>query len=155
MNRIVSYGFLFVGLTLALLAVPSEVETLSFAVHSDELVETEAHVTANFTRKHRKGPDTQTVEYAYVIDGKKWKGDNHLTRLTDRPGAVQQLVHRRDGDETIAVFYLPDDPSTSAIHREVGYVVPTAILGFTALCLLAGLDGVVRGRPHPRQRPST
>ena len=155
MNKLFSYGFLFVGITFALLAGPSEVETLKVAFDSDSLVETTAEVTANHTRKHPKGPDTQTVEYAFWVDGKHVRGDNHITRLTDRPDEVERLVHTNrgsDSKDTIQVFYKPGDPSVSAIHRDIGYAVPLGILGFTALCLILGLEGVLNKSPDRRAR---
>ncbi len=152
MNKIVSYGFVFVGLTLALLAGPSEVETLSFAMQSDSLVETTADVSINVTRKHQKGPDTQRVEYSYVVDGRRYRSDNHLTGLTDRPYEVNQLVHKKGDEQTIQVWYLPDDPSVSSIHKDVGVWIPLSVLGITALFLMIGFDGVRAQKKAERGR---
>lgn len=84
----------------------------------DDLAQTTAHVTRQYTRKHPKGPSSEVVEFDYTVDGRTYHGDNHLTQFDDDKIDIDRQVHFRGGEKTIDVFYDPQDPGTVVIHRD-------------------------------------
>ncbi len=146
MEKLFAWGFLFVGALLAIIAGPSELQTLQMASRADRFESTNGRVTASFTQQHPKGPDTQVLEYEYVVAGVKHHGDNSLTRVGDRPDEIRPLIHRANGEDTVRVYYDPEDPSVSTVHRSVSLAWPLGILGFAGLCLAVGIDGTLKHR---------
>lgn len=152
MERLISFGFVFVGITLLLVAVPGAYDTLDIARHASEFESTPAVVTGKYTKKHRKGPATVVLKFRYMVDGHKFMGDNHHTSLTDRESEINDLIHHHGSeDDTIKVYYDPEHPSVCVIRRHIGYAWPLAVFFATAMFLYVGVAGLRRDR-HLRQR---
>ena len=152
MERLFAYGFLFVGLTLGLVAVPAEVETLQVASRVADFAVTEGKVTTRYTKEHQRGPDTEVVEFDYRVGGIERHGDNHLTRIGDDRQTVNRLIASRSGDDFLRVYYDPEEPSVVTIHRDVNLVWPLGIIGVTGLCFMAGVDTLLKDKRRRGER---
>jgi hypothetical protein len=151
MERIISLGFLFVGITMLLVGVPGAIDTLGVAAHASEFKVTEGEVIGNYVKKHRKGPSTVIVKYKYEVDGKKFKGDNHHTSITDRKGEVDRLIEHEGKKELLPIFYDPSHPSVSVIHRHVSVLWPVGFLAATIAFIVMGGEGLRRDRQVRRR----
>jgi hypothetical protein len=141
MQKIMSIGALFVGLTLASLAVPPEIQALSIAMQADTYKTTRARVTDQRTNYHGKGPSTEVVTFDYRVGQKLYHGDNHLTQFDDSRREINERIYREEGHKMVDVYYDPKHPERVLLHRDVGLVVPIVILLVTAVCLIAGVRG--------------
>lgn len=146
MQKIISFGFIFIGICMALLAVPPEVETLQVAMEANSFESTTAYVTDLRTKSHPKGPSTEILEFDYEVDGRTYHGDNHLTQFDDSREELGRLIRWKNGERYLEVHYDPDDPRRVVAHRDMGVLVPIGVLGITAACLYGGIQGYLEDR---------
>ncbi len=146
MKKMLPLGFIFVGLCLALLAVPPQVETLQVAWEADRFESTTALVLSLHTKSHGKGPSTEVLEFDYTVDGRTYRGDNHLTQFDDSYEKLNQLIRWKDKKRFVQVYYDPDDPKRVLVHRDIGLMVPLGVIGLTAACLYVGFGTLFEER---------
>jgi hypothetical protein len=151
MQRIVIFAFLFIGITLAAVAAPAEVETLTIAMQTDDFQQTTAHVTNQYSRQHPKGPPTEVVEFDYKVDGRTYHGDNYLTQFDDSRADIDSQIRYANDEKYMNVYYSPEQPERVVIHRDIGLMVPIGVLGVTAICLYGGISGFVEDRRSRRE----
>jgi hypothetical protein len=151
MQRIVVFAFLFIGITLAAVAAPAEVDTLTIAMQSDDFQQTTAHVTRQYSRQHPKGPPTEVVEFDYKVDGRSYHGDNHLTQFDDSKADIDSQIRFANDEKYMNVYYSPEHPERVVIHRDIGLLIPIGVLGVTAFCLYGGISGFVEDRRMRRE----
>ncbi len=150
MTKIVPYLAIFAGLILCAIVVPAAIDTLDVASDFDDFVAVSATVTSTRTQKHSRGHDTGVVEYEFATtDGTVVKGDNALTRISDSPELIDELVQQEGGVERITVYYDPNDPHRSVI-REVHVWQPLGFIGLSGLLLVAGTSAWVQDRGRRR-----
>ncbi len=146
MQRIILLGVLFVGVTLAAVAVPPEVDAIQTAIEAENYAETTGIVTAQYQQSHGKGPATEVIEFEYEVDGRTYDGDNHLTQFDDDAALIHRLTDYRGDREVLTVYYDPKHPRTVLIHKDVGLAVPVAIICVAGLCLYIPVAGLIDER---------
>ena len=151
MQKILSIALIFIGLTMAVLAGPPEIQTLAIAMEADDYAETTAEVTNVRTRRHPRGPSTEVVEFDYEVAGKTYHGDNHLTQFDDSRADIERRIHTQGERRLVEVYYDPDHPGRVLLHRDIGLWVPVGILAGTLACLWFGGRGYLEDRRR-RQR---
>jgi hypothetical protein len=151
MQKIISLALLFLGGFLLILAVPAELETLETAWEADQYRPTIAEVQSVRTQNHGKGPSTEVVEFEYSVDGRNYRGDNHLTQFDDTRADINQRIQYRGGKKYAEVYYDPDAPDRVLFHRDPGILVPIAVLLGTGACLYAGIHGFIDERRRHRR----
>ena len=152
MQKVMSVALISVGLFFALVAGPSEVETIMVAMQADQYRPTTAEVTDVRTQSHQKGPSTEIVEFDYEVDGHSYHGDNHLTQFDDSREEIEARIENVDGEEVVEVYYDPENPEHVLLHRDVGLWVPIGILLATAACLYFGVTKYLEARRLRRKR---
>ena len=153
MKKAIPLAFTFIGLTLAIVAVPPQIETLRIANEARSFESTGAEVLVHREESHGKGPATRLVEFEYVVDGELYRGDNHLTQFTDTKEKVESLIRENDkGREFVQVYYDPDNPERVILHRDIELWVPIGVLLATALCLYIGISGYLERRRIRKRR---
>ncbi|MGM0556156.1 MAG: DUF3592 domain-containing protein [Myxococcota bacterium] len=152
MQKLIPYAFLVVGLLLCALAVPAQIDTLQTAAELDNYEATDAIVLRLFTKEHRRGPSTEVLEFEYEVDGETYEGSNAATRFQDEREELEALV-RRDENKLrhVTVYYDPDNPERSVIHRDIDKTIPWGIIGFSVLLVILGLHGVWSFRREKRR----
>ena len=149
MQKAMSVALITVGLFLAVVAGPPEIETIMVAMQADQFQPTTAEVTDVRTVDHQKGPSTEVVEFNYEVDGHSYHGDNHLTQFDDSREEIEARIEKVDGEEIIEVYYDLANPEHVLLHRDVGLWVPIGILLATVACLYLGVTKYLEvGRLH-------
>ena len=143
MARLLPYLFVFAGLVLAALGLPGVYDTLKIANDVEEFTAVEARVLSHNEKKHQQGPPTVEVKFEFEMpDGRRIKGDNRYTRLSDDPDEVERAVVRKGGIERITVWYDPEDPRRAVISRDVSLMEPIGIIAIIVIAVGGGLQAV-------------
>jgi hypothetical protein len=143
MQKLIPYAFLVVGVLLCALAVPAQIDTLQTAEELDDYRATDAVVLRLFTKEHKRGPSTEVLEFEYEVEGRTYEGSNAATRFQDEREDLEALVHRDENKlRHVTVYYDPDNPERSVIHRDIDTTIPWGIIAFSVLLVLLGFHGV-------------
>lgn len=144
MGKLIPYLFVFAGLVLGALALPSVVTTLAIARDVDSFATTRARVLSQQERSHGKGPKTVEVKFEFETgDGRTIRGDNRHTRLSDDARTVDRLVVRSGGVDRIQVWYDATDPTRHVISRDIDLLRPLALLIFIVVAVFGGGHAIV------------
>lgn len=142
-SKLVPYLAFFAGIILSIIVIPSALETLEVAWDVESFRETEALVTTRRTQSHQRGPDTVIVEYTFKVDGVEHEGTNLLTRISDTPEDVENIVRREGGKDRLTIWYDPADPGRSVIHGDLAMWRPLAMIALSLLLVLGGAHAYV------------
>lgn len=151
MAKIAPYLALFIGLAMAVLAVPAAVEELVMRSEVDHFKSTRAEVIDFREQAPGKGPAVQVVKFKYTVNNMKFTGDNRHTRMSDSEEEVNALIRKeKDNRKTILVFYDPSDPRRVVITKEIGVLVPITVIVVTLTLLWTSLYSFYEDRRRRR-----
>ena len=157
MAKIAPYLALFIGLALAVLAVPSAVEELQMRNDVETFVSTRADVVEFREQKHQQGPKTQVIRFKYTVEGIPYTGDNRFTRMSNTHDEIAALIRKeKDNKQTLLVYYDEQNPKRVVISKEIGFLVPSGIILATVTLLLTSVYSFVEDRRRRRilERPA-
>lgn len=151
MAKIAPFLALFIGLAMAVLAVPAAFEELMMRSEVDQFKSTRAELIDFREQQPGKGPAVQVVKFKYTVDGAKFTGDNRHTRLSDSHDDIAARIRKeKDNRKTILVYYDPNDPRRVVITKEIGALVPIAVIVVTAILVLTSLYSFYEDRRRRR-----
>ena len=152
MAKLAPYLALFAGIVLALVALPSTIETFLIASEVDGYRAAEAAVLTQYEREHARGPKTHVLEFELEVDGRTYKRDNRWTRHADTAEELRARVRKRDGRKYVVVYYDPNDLDHVVVSREIPLWRPVVISVVTLVLLVGGISSIRTNRRRSRER---